>query len=217
MAVELGFGALQAYTTGRPLELPTRADRLAAELRGVLVRASNERKLSTPPKQATDYVKLMKELPSDIEQDLREKNLPHKDAFCIVGGKKNQGRDPALPHFKRNDGAWFDFSIVGRKLGEGIELLAYNFEIRCAPRMGAPFLRFDLNPPDHRNEARALRCHLHPGSDDILIPAPLLTPAEMLTLFIDGIRFPTDRGRRAPTAFEVGWLTDTLAQAKSMT
>lgn len=80
--------------------------------------------------------------------------------------------------------------------------------------MGAAFLRFDLNLPDHRNEARELRCHLHPGSDDILIPAPLLTPAEMLTLFIDGIRFPTDRGRRAPTAFEVRWLTETLEQAE---
>ena len=68
------------------------------------------------------------------------------------------------------------------------------------------FLRFDLNLPEHRNEYRELRCHLHPGSDDIIVPAPKLSPIEMLTLLTDGLRRAGNRATsRAPTAFEVDW------------
>jgi hypothetical protein len=71
--------------------------------------------------------------------------------------------------------------------------------------MDGPFLRFDYNLPAHRNEEREIRCHLHPGSDDILVPAPLMSPLEMLALFIDGLRWPEERKRRDATPFEVEW------------
>jgi hypothetical protein len=92
-----------------------------------------------------------------------------------------------------------------------LELLAQDFEIRFPAGAGTPFLRFDLNLPTHRNETRDMRCHLHPGSDDILAPAPLMSPLELLALFLDGMRWPQDRKRRDPTAFEVDWFEQTHA------
>jgi hypothetical protein len=142
-------------------------------------------------------------------KDLAERDL-HRGAFCIFGGVKNQGRDESLPHFKRDDGAWFDFSITVREAGGLVELLAYDFEIRLAPGMGLSFLRFDLNLPEHKNQRRELRCHLHPGSDDLLVPAPLMSPPELCALFVYGARLPSDRRPRAPTAFDVAWLRQTL-------
>ncbi|MFS8069055.1 MAG: hypothetical protein ACMG6S_22070, partial [Byssovorax sp.] len=73
-----------------------------------------------------------------------------------------------------------------------------------------------LNLPGHGNEKRDLRCHLHPGSDDLLVPAPLLTPSELLTLFIEGARLVVRHNHpRTPTNFEVDWLDESLALARS--
>jgi len=110
------------------------------------------------------YAALLEEPPPQILEDLRERNL-HEHAFCILGGEKNQPRDRGIPHFRRSDEAWFDFSITVRERNGQLELLAYNFEIRFPPGMGVPFLRLDLNLPGHHNDVRDLRCHLHPGSE----------------------------------------------------
>jgi hypothetical protein len=149
-------------------------------------------------------MQLLPEPPFQIAQELQARGL-HEGAFCIVGGEKNQDRDRSLTHLARDDGAWFDFSITVRERGRQLELVAQDFEIRLPPGMGGPFLRFDYNLPAHRNEEREMRCHLHPGSDDILVPAPLMSSLEMLALFIDGLRWPEERKRRAPTPFEVTW------------
>jgi hypothetical protein len=77
--------------------------------------------------------------------------------------------------------------------------------------MGAPFLRYDLNFPQHDNAERDLRCHLHAGSDDVLLTAPLMAPAELLAVFIEGAQLPGDRSRRTPTAFEAAWFEATHA------
>jgi hypothetical protein len=73
------------------------------------------------------------------------------------------------------------------------------------PGMGAPFLRFDLNLPAHRNEQRELRCHLHPGSDDLLLPAPTMHSHELLWLFLNEIRLPAGRSARYPEARDQQW------------
>jgi hypothetical protein len=201
------LGALQHDTIARPLVLPACAVELWRKLRAALIQASNARKLATSPKVIEERVKLLTELPAQVRDSLRERDL-HKNAFCIVGGVKNQGRDDSLPHFERCDVAWFDFSITGRERKGSLDLLAYAFEIRLLKGMGSPFLRFDLNLPDLRTEAGELRCHLHPGNDDLRVPAPLMSPGEMLALFLNGVRLP--RKPHAPTAFEVSWLRGTL-------
>jgi len=214
MPVEPHLAALQRYTTERPLELPGSAKDLWRGLRATLIKASNNKKLITSPEDIMGCVSLVNELPPSVLEPLRERGL-HGGAFCVVGGAKNQDRDPDLPHLRRNDGAWFDFSIVVREVDRSLVLLAYDFEIRLTPEMGAPFLRIDLNLPDHPNDRRELRCHLHPGSDDVLVPAPLMSPGEILALFIEGVRLPVDRRRRSPTAFEQNWLKHAFAAAEN--
>ncbi len=208
----LDLDDLQRHTIGRTLVLPTSARELWGDLRRTLLNASNQSRVLTSPSDIYKNVLLLAEPPPSVLRSLQARNL-HVGAYCIVGGDKNQARDPAIPHLKRHDGAWFDFSITVRERDRGLELLAYDFEIRLLPGMGTSFLRFDLNLPDHRNQARELRCHMHPGCDDLLLPAPLMTPSEVLGLFIDGARLPADRDPRAPTAFEVGWLRQSLEQA----
>lgn len=209
-AVSVAFAELQRVTLARDVATHATARELFRELRKVLVQASNDGLVCTPPHEIMKQVRCFQ--PEDaLRASLSSAGLA-ANAYCIVGGEKNQGRDPALPHFERHDGAWFDFTLTVREASGKLEILAYDFEIRLPHGHGAPFLRFDLNLPDHTNQARDLRCHLHPGSDDILLPAPLMTPLELLNLFVHEVAPTTGRdAARTPTEFEVEWWQETLA------
>ena len=113
---------------------------------------------------------------------------------------KRTGDKPCL---RRADGAWFVFSITVRSLtSKQIELFAYDFEL-CFPardqaEAGLPrFVRFDSNGPAHDNKDKGLRCHVHPGHDDLSAPAPLMSPVELLDLFLTGELMVPERPRRA--------------------
>ena len=69
---------------------------------------------------------------------------------------------------------------------------------RRGPEARTPrFVRFDLNEPAHGNESRGLRCHLHPGHDDLIVaPAPLMHPVELLDLFPERSPRPARRHAR---------------------
>jgi len=205
---------LQAQATARcqNLELPENAKALLRELRTLLIKGHNAKKIFTPPQDVNRVVQLLPP-PEKIRKQLEHYQLEKAASCIIVGNEKNQERDPTLPHIKRNDGAWFDFAITVREGVNGLELLAYDFEIRLPAALGAPFLRFDLNLPGHANEVRELRCHLHPGFDDVLVPAPLMTPTELLTVFIEHLR-PTREIPRTPTTFEVDWFRRTFVEAR---
>lgn len=87
-------------------------------------------------------------------------------------------------HFQRTDGGWFAFRftlVVGR-------LDSYSCQI-CFPD-GAPprFLRFDLDSTGKAHEQEGLRCHMHPGANDLRVPAPVLHPLELLDLLLHGLR-----------------------------
>jgi hypothetical protein len=204
------LAGLQAYTTARKLALPPRAKQLYGQLREELLSASNAGTIRDPPPEVFRRLQLLAELPPQILEELRTRSLHHR-AYCIIGGEKNQARDRQIPHFQRRDGAWFDFSIVVRERDDHLELLAYDFELRFPPGMGVPFLRYDLNFPQHDNAGRDLRCHLHAGSDDLLVPAPLMAPSELLAVFLDGAQLAGDRSPRAPTGFEAAWFAATHA------
>jgi hypothetical protein len=210
----MSLAGVQAYAMARPLDLPTRAKTLFRELRNQLVAASNAGLVVESPDRIFKLLRLLPEPPAQILESLRARSL-HEHAFCIVGGEKNQQRDDHVPHFKRDDDAWFDFSITVYERDRQLELLAYDFELRFPPGAGLPFLRLDLNLPDHDNEARELRCHLHPGTDDLLVPAPMMTPSEVLALFVEGIRLPAHRASRAVTTFESRWFALTHLLTRS--
>jgi hypothetical protein len=207
----MSFEALQAHALARDVRLPARAKDLERELRGVLRKASDVSVLRTPPQEILQLVRILSEPPPNVAKQLRDRDLL-RNAFCIVGGDKNQDRDRRLRHFTRDDDAWFDFTITVREEHGQLTLLAYDFEIRFPPAGGAPFLRFDLNLPEHRNEDRELRSHMHPGSDDIILPWPRMSPTEALTMLVHDLRRAANRPKpRGPTAFEVEWLRDTHA------
>jgi hypothetical protein len=205
------LSALQQHTTTRSLVLPQNAHKLRQELCAILRHAHDQGRLSTSPGKILSLVSVI-DPPPKLVNKLRPLNL-HRAAKSVVGGEKNQNRTVNVPHLERDDGAWFDFSITVRELPGGLELLAYDYEIRLPPGLGSPFLRFDYNPPGHANESRDLRCHLHPGCDDISLPAPLMSPSELVTLLIEKLRTPDVRDRRAATAFEVDWLRQSHEQA----
>ncbi|HET7505410.1 MAG TPA: hypothetical protein VFK02_30530 [Kofleriaceae bacterium] len=204
---------IQTHILSRTLPLPSRAKTLWLELRNELIRAHEAGSLQTSHEEILQRVRLLPEPPPNIAEELRAHGL-ERHAYCVVGGEKNQDRNAALPHLMREDGAWFDFSITVREREGELDLLAQDFEIRFPPGMGTPFLRYDVNWPWHRNKERELRSHLHAGSDDILIPAPLMSPRELLSLFLDGLRLPANRpARRARSQFEIEWFRDTHAIA----
>lgn len=120
----------------------------------------------------------------------RDDNDPPKGGLHIViGGMKDFRRDPASAQLVRDDGAWIHFTITVRWDGrKGLELFAYDFEIVFPEGHTPPFLRIDLNEPGHANEAKELRSHIHAGNDDLQLPAPVMTPDEILHLFIHGLR-----------------------------
>jgi len=91
------------------------------------------------------------------------------------------------------DGAWFDFLPTGRGTSRGdVEILAYSCEIRFPDYLTTfpRFVRYDLNPPGHANEAAEMRCHVHPGHDDLKMTAPFIEPLEILDLCVYGLTWP---------------------------
>lgn len=110
----------------------------------------------------------------------------------MTGGLIDGTRFGEKDRFERPDGAAFDFSITVRQEQGAIELLAYDFEIRLPKGLGPPFLRFDLNLPQHANENIGLRSHVHPGVDEdqLMLPAPVMSPIELLALFVEHLEHP---------------------------
>jgi hypothetical protein len=117
-------------------------------------------------------------------------NNPQSDESEIVGGSRNFKRLKELPNFERRDGCWFDFAITVRKVNKSAEIIGFNFEIRFPESVPVKFLRFDFNLPDHNNEDRGMRFHVHPGNDDFMINAPPMSPVEILHLFLYGLVIP---------------------------
>jgi hypothetical protein len=131
---------------------------------------------------------------SDIQKHLRFTST--HDGFTIYGARLDRAnfrRDPEAPHFLRDDNAWFDFLISGRTYNSAhLEILAYSCEVRLPASVAAlpKFIRFDLNPPHHPNEGPGLRCHVHPGHDDIQVPAPFMSPLDIVDLCVYGVTWP---------------------------
>ena len=154
------------------------AEALHREIRTYLLKASDQR--------------LIKESPVDVRRLLV---LSDRNGGAVVtksiavGSVRNFRRDPSFPQFRRPDGGWFDFQLSVREEGGVLEVLAYDFELRLSTKEPVEFLRFDLNPADHANNADGLRSHVHLGSDDdgFSIAAPILSPFEILDVFLHGI------------------------------
>ncbi len=155
---------------------------LRAEILKCLTLASDERILLN---RLDEINKLLKLRPSSV--------IPKKGYSEIMGGDKNQKREFHVPHFKLNNGCWFDFAITIDETGKTAQIIGFDFEIRFPQKEGetkVPFLRIDLNLPEHNNDERNIRFHLHPSNDDIMIHSPPMSPLEILHMFLYGINIP---------------------------
>lgn len=129
---------------------------------------------------------------SEIHLLLKIKN-GKQGHYEILGGGKNFKRIQDIPHFKLHNGCWFDFAITVDENRKVAQITAFDFEIRFPKREGeisVPFLRIDLNRPEHNNDVRNLRFHLHPSNDDIMIHSPPMSPLDILHMFLYGINIP---------------------------
>lgn len=129
-----------------------------------------------------------------------------KGKWKIEGGDRNvsrsENREPRHAKLLRVDGAWihFAFTLSGHRTGP-VELDSYAFELVLPQDREPWFVRLDLNPKDHANDAdRDCRSHCHPGDDDMMIPAPVMSPAEILDLLLYKAVLPAQRKRRSTRA-----------------
>lgn len=140
----------------------------------------------------TSDLRLIAQSPSEVRRLLpRPVSTDASGTFDLaVGNVRNFRRDRSLPHFSRPDGAWFDFQLLAREHAGAASIIAYGFELRMHDDRPFSFVRFDLNPPGHGNDDDGLRSHLHLGTDDegFSIPAPVMSPLEILDLFLYRLR-----------------------------
>ena len=145
--------------------------------------------------------RLLNEAPTDVRRNLLFAGPDSKGYFEIaVGTVRNFNRTKELPHFtRRRDGGWFDFQLQVKEEDNRAEIIAYDFELRLPPGSSFDFVRFDLNPPEHPDKDDGLRSHMHLNADDdgLAAPAPVMSPFEILDLFLHGLRL-NGRVRRKP-------------------
>jgi len=112
----------------------------------------------------------------------------------LVDGNKPFKRLPELARLKRPDGAWLHFTLTLQcDKNKRVEALwAYDFELVFPDGHSPAFVRFDLNEPDHPNAAREVRSHMHPASDDLQLPAPVMTPEELLDVLLRRLKNQRD-------------------------
>jgi len=161
-----------------PLEIKS-AKNLRAEILKALNIALDEKILLT---ELHEILKLLKLQASSV--------IKQKGYSEIMGGEKNSNRNELIPHFKLNNGCWFDFAITIDETVSPAEIIAFDFEIRYPPEISNWFLRFDLNTPNHENDNKNMRFHFHPNNEDIQIHSPPMSPLEILHLFLYGIKIP---------------------------
>ena len=146
------------------------AGNIVSRMQSMLIRAHDQKLLVTPHHETRRLLQRGKPPPSATE-----------NAFAVLGGAKHFHREKQTPaaHFERDDGAWFDFALV--VLDD--EVIAYNLELRLADTR---WIRWDLNLPNHANDAVSLRSHCHPMGNNPkenrshAIPFPRLSPLELL-------------------------------------
>jgi hypothetical protein len=173
---------IQERSLGNTLLEVKNAKVLRAEIVKCLTSASDDKILNA---KLDEILKLIKMAPSS--------QVPKSGYQEIMGGDKNQNRELQIPHFKLYNGCWFDFAITIDETTRHAQVIAFDFEIRFPKRKGevaVPFLRIDLNLPNHKNEEENMRFHLHPSNDDIMIHSPPMSPLEILHMFLYGMNIP---------------------------
>lgn len=171
-------------TTAPVISVRKPQEYLRHHMRPRLVRASNEGRLAIGIEHIARHVRIT---PSQSE----------RDAFDLVGGRRNFRRNLELADLRTADGGWLFFAAILRPTEAGLEVLGYNFERFFQTDSRPSWVRFDFNEPGHANDDRGLRSHCHPGNDDIQLPSPIFAPHELVDVLLGGLG-PRD-GRKPRT------------------
>jgi hypothetical protein len=119
---------------------------LRAEILKVLTAASNEKLLECKIHEIQSLLKL------------RESSVVNKKGYSeVMGGEKNFRRDKNIAHFKLDNGCWFDFAITINETTKPAQIIGFDFELRFPENLSTPFLRIDLNLPNHNNELQNMQ------------------------------------------------------------
>jgi hypothetical protein len=178
-SAKINAAAVEIRTLGRPV-LPASAKTLVSDVRNCLMIAADEGVLRSPPET---IFRLLKTEERPLARGVM--------VVALLGGAtfdKPQSDDDNF--FIRSDGARLSFGItVAYRSGAEPEMLTYRFHLRF-PRNSSPtFIRFDLND-ESREPLVEPRSHLHPGSDNVRIPAPAMSPIEILEKLLYGTLAP---------------------------
>lgn len=191
------MGELQTRLENSAKPLPTSASKLYEELRTILHKGIHSDVLQTP---AHCIKRLLKLDSSQESRKVHELGGTHG----IIGGppkKDNKRLEEGInpqERLVRDDGAVIHFTLTVREHPKGLQLLAYDFELYFPSKRPIWFVRFDLNPINHKNDTeRAMRSHLHPSHDDLQVPSAILSPSEVLSLLLYGLRIERDAPRGA--------------------
>jgi hypothetical protein len=162
-------------TLAHRYRLPSKVSTLFTQLETRIREAIAEGVLSTKPHRVRALLKMKAGV------------VDGKEVTLIEGGVVEDGQD-SQDFFYRSDGARISFGITTLETDKGIELYAYRFSIWFGAGKVPPFVRVDLNPPNRvQDPLTAPRSHVHPGSDEILIPTPVVEPVALLEKFLYGI------------------------------
>lgn len=158
----------------------TKVKQLWRDVRTYLINASNKKLLVEGPGEIQQYCRFFEDKTGKIP------NATHSVAY---GRGVNFDRDPTWPHLTRKeDQAWFDFQLSVKETNQGLDILAYDFELRFKDKAPMEFVRLDLNHPNHHNTDEGLRSHMHLASDDdgFVVPSVILDPFELLDVMLHG-------------------------------
>lgn len=109
-------------------------------------------------------------------------STPSADGACVLLCGERDGKA-----FERSDGLRCNFKINLRKSDKHLELLSYAMHVDAPGDDVHPrFLRWEFQPA-RKPGVHAIReplAHLHPGHDRVRVPSPVLSPRELVAVFL---------------------------------
>jgi hypothetical protein len=133
---------------------------------------------------------LAKQLRLYLEQQSRDlrarQNIAQLVRFSESGDEFVIGLGPTFDkgdtetHFHFPSGARLSFGVTLRNQANTGVLVAYRFVLKFPLTSGVDSFLFHLNPKRHSDPVQEPRFHVHPGFPHLRIPAPALSPLDVL-------------------------------------
>lgn len=153
-------------------ELPASPRLLRAQIHTSLIHASDEG--------------LLRSAPHEVFQLLNVSTTPDRMFASLTCGESFDKGQEDGNFLYRADGARLSFSMTVRfPDGDFPQLDAYRFHVRFPADSVPQFIRIDLNRPGLTvDPILEPRSHVHPGTDALRLPAPIMSPLQLVHAFL---------------------------------